>query len=63
MAPLELNATERDLLSQVLKHYLATLEVEICHTDHAEFRTSLKQRRELLNRIAERLEQSETAPA
>jgi len=63
MARLEINGTERDLLSQVLKNYLATLEVEILHTDHAEFRTVLKERRDLLIRVAERLEKWDTTPA
>jgi len=56
MAALQLNADERDLLIQVLKNYLATLEVEICHTDHADFRRLLKERRDLLTRVTARLE-------
>jgi hypothetical protein len=55
MEVLELNETERELLAQVLKNRLAALEVEITHTDHSEFRTLLKERRNLLNGIAERL--------
>ncbi|HOY59879.1 MAG TPA: hypothetical protein PK640_17315 [Verrucomicrobiota bacterium] len=61
MEHLELSSTERELLSQVLKKYLAALEIEIVHTDHSEFRALLKERRVLLSRIAARLEQM--APA
>jgi hypothetical protein len=63
MAQLQLSQTECELLNHVLKNYLAALEVEICHTDHADFRASLKQRRELLTRIAGRLEQPDKAAA
>jgi hypothetical protein len=59
MAQLQLSVAEGELLAQVLKNYLATLEIEICHTDNADFRRLLKQRRELLTRIAERLERRE----
>jgi len=63
MAQLQLSEPEGELLQHVLKNYLAALEVEICHTDRSDFRASLKQRRELLNRILERLGQADRAPA
>lgn len=63
MTRLQLNATERELLSQVLKNHLATLEVEICHTDRSEFRALLNHRRARLTRIAKKLERPEEAAA
>lgn len=63
MTRLELTPEEQELLGQVLRNYLATLEVEICHTDHSEFRSLLKQRRELLNRLLARLGPAGSATA
>jgi hypothetical protein len=52
---LELDDAESEALQQVLRHALATLEVEILHTDHADFRRVLRDRRELLARVSARL--------
>jgi hypothetical protein len=55
MNGLPLEPEERELLDQLLKRSLADLDLEILHTDHAEFRGMLKARRELLQRLHRRL--------
>lgn len=55
MAQLECTSEEADVLQQVLQHRLAALEVEIHHTDHAEFRQLLRHRREVLNGLVAKL--------
>jgi hypothetical protein len=57
MSAIDITAEERELLGQVLKNYLAALDVEIVHTDNAEFKRMLKQRRDALYKLAARLEQ------
>lgn len=49
MNRIELTDEERELLTQVLERREHDLEVEILHTDHAEFRKLLKQRLSLLH--------------
>ena len=63
MTELSLNAEEAELLKQVLGRRLSDLEFEIAHTDHAEFRTLLKQRRTVLSGIVEQLGLHEEAEA
>lgn len=46
MFHLEISYEERDVLRQLLEHSLATIELEIQHTDHQDFKSMLKQRRE-----------------
>ena len=47
----ELTDEEHELLMEVLERRELELQVEILHTDHAEFRKRLKQRLELLHRL------------
>ena len=55
MMHIEMTAEDQLLLSQVLERRIRDLEIEILHTDKAEFRGALKQRlahlRSLLGRI------------
>ena len=48
MCQIELSDVEHELLGQVLQHALATLEIEILHTDHKEFKELLRHRRQVL---------------
>lgn len=48
MNPIEISNEEQEVLGQVLQNSLASLELEIQHTDHAEFKNLLKHRREVL---------------
>ncbi len=61
MMTLSLDQNEEQVLQQVMEHALETVELEIRHTDHAEFKELLKQRRDLINNILAKLEVS--APA
>ncbi len=58
MRTLELTDEEQEVLSLVVQNALATIELEILHTDHAEFKALLKQRRKLLQGLADRLQSS-----
>ena len=48
MNPIELSNEEQEVFAQVLQNSLAALELEIQHTDHAEFKNLLKRRREVI---------------
>ena len=61
MATLVLNPSEEQVLEQVIRRCLSDLELEILHTDHAEFRKLLKERRKTLEGLYERLS-AECAP-
>ena len=63
MNALELNPEELAVLHQVLEHSLTTLELEIRHTDHNEFKAFLKKRRNLLQALIARLDQPTVAIA
>jgi hypothetical protein len=54
MAHLDLSREEIEMVVRILHGYLATLEAEISHTDHAEFKRLLKDRRAAVERIVER---------
>lgn len=56
MTTLELTQDEEEMLGQVLQHSLATLELEILHTDHKEFKALLRHRRAVLKGLADRLQ-------
>lgn len=58
MITLELTQDEEEMLGQVLQHSLATLELEIQHTDHKEFKALLRHRRDVLKGLADRLRRS-----
>lgn len=53
---IELTAEERVLLSQVLERRIRDLEIEILHTDMAEFKALLKERLALLRNLLGRIE-------
>ncbi len=55
MQQIELSTEEQEILSQVLQHALAALQLEILHTDHLEFKAHLKHRREVIERLHARL--------
>ncbi len=56
MNTIEISETEREVLGGLLKSALANLEIEIRRTDHLEFKEALKQRREILNELAGKLQ-------
>jgi hypothetical protein len=60
---IELSNAEQEILGQLLQNALATLEIEIRHTDHQEFREFLKHRRVVLNRLLARVPQPVGAAA
>jgi len=51
MAQLVLSAEEEQILERILRRSLSDLDLEILHTDHAEFRAMLKHRRAILQKI------------
>jgi hypothetical protein len=57
MKNIELTKDEEEILAQVLQNSLATLELEVLHTDHKEFKEFLKHRRRVLQGLAARLPQ------
>jgi hypothetical protein len=57
MSSFELSDEEQDLLGQVLRHALATLQIEIHRTDHFDYREQLKHRIEVLQRILAKAEE------
>ena len=54
---------EREILSQVLQNSLATLQLEIRHTDHLEFRNLLKHRRDAIQSLIAKTQQPMAAAA
>ena len=54
MTYLELNPDEQRILQEVLDRCLSDLQLEILHTDHAEFKSMLKQRKALLEKVVAR---------
>ncbi len=63
MQHIELSDEEQEILSQVLQHALAALQLEILHTDHSEFKEHLKHCREVIERLHARLPQPLAAAA
>jgi hypothetical protein len=55
MKNIELTDQEQEILGHLLQRSLATLELEILHTDHNEFKEFLKHRRQVLQGLAARL--------
>lgn len=58
MAELRMNDEEARTLKELLRYKLDDLEIEIRHTDHAEFRDLLKRRRQVLSDLCERIPES-----
>jgi Cdc6-like AAA superfamily ATPase len=63
MCSVELSHEEMEILSEVLQSSLATLELEIQHTDHQEFKNLLKHRRESLRTLIAKVPQPMPAAA
>ena len=55
MTTIQLEPGEADVLRHVLESYLSDLRMEIADTDSKDFRDGLKHRKEVLNRVLERL--------
>ena len=55
MIPLMLSEEEAEVLRETLQSQLTDLDIEIRHTDYAEFKKKLKLRREIIARLAERM--------
>lgn len=51
MYAIELESEELEVLEQLLQTAAASLEVEIRHTDHGDFKDHLKNRRQVLQRV------------
>jgi uncharacterized membrane protein len=62
MKTLDLDQTQQDVLEQTLKRCLASLEHEIAHTHHAEFKKMLRERQAVLEQIARKLDVAATLP-
>jgi hypothetical protein len=58
MIHLDLDATERTILMEVLQSQLADLSYEIADTDQFDFRQELKTKRDVLHKILETVKQS-----
>ncbi len=56
MVTLEISNSERDNLSHVLKFYLSNLRMEIADTDSSFFKAKLKNEKDVLMKILERLD-------
>ena len=63
MYHVELSQTEMEILSQVVQNSLATLELEIQHAYHQEFKNLLKHRRETLRTLTGKLQAPMAAAA
>jgi len=63
MFHVELSYEEREILNQILQNSLATLDLEIHHTDHQEFKNLLKHRRETVRALLAKLPQVMAAAA
>jgi hypothetical protein len=57
---IELTNAEREVLKEILQSALTTLEVEISHSDHIEFRQQLKKRLDLLEGLIRKVESGMT---
>ena len=60
---IELPTEEQLLLAQVLERRIRDLEIEILHTDFAEFKARLKERLALLRRLQARVTHPDLAMA
>lgn len=52
---LEMSREETQLMQGILEGQLATLDFEINHTDHGDFKRRLKERRSAISHLLERL--------
>ena len=58
---LRLTVDEQQLIADVLRRYQHELMLEISHTDHREFKTSLRERERMLEGLLEKLGVSQFA--
>jgi len=58
MIHLDLDATERSILTDTLESYLSDLSFEIADTDRKEYRDELKTKRDVLNKILQAVKQA-----
>jgi hypothetical protein len=63
MTRIELTDEQEKVLSQVLQNSLATLQIELLHTDHQEFKEFLKRRLQVLQGLAASLARPVSAAA
>ncbi len=63
MMRIELTTEEQMLLAQVLERRIRDLEIEILHTDYAEFKARLKERLMLLRHLLGRVTHPDVAMA
>ncbi len=63
MPHLELEDNELEVLEETVASRISGLNVEIAHTDHREFRQSLKERRDTLTKVWEKMRQFKPAGA
>lgn len=63
MYTVELEAEESELLRGLVDQALGTLEIELHHTDHAEFKERLRRRRRLLEHLTAKLAHHEPLSA
>ncbi|HTQ55071.1 MAG TPA: hypothetical protein VMI94_11460 [Bryobacteraceae bacterium] len=54
--PLDLNSEETEILAELLESERAKLLIEIRHTDHRSYRSELRERLEIVERIQEHLQ-------
>ena len=57
MVRLELTPKEAETLLDTLESYMSELRTEIAHTDSADFREGLREKKEILRGVMERLVQ------
>lgn len=55
MIQLRLTAEEKKVLAEILEGYISDTRMEIADTDSAEFKSQLRARKEVLNKILEAL--------
>lgn len=58
MLYLNLNEEERSILYQLLESCISDLRVEIARTENLQYKTMLKQRKEVLKKLYESLQQA-----
>jgi hypothetical protein len=61
MTTLEISAEEQRLLKETLERSVRDLEIEVGHTDSHDFKEMLKQRKSVLIRLLERLQDEAVA--
>jgi hypothetical protein len=60
---LELTATEAQALGNALESYLSDLRMEIAGTDSWDYRQSLRERRDVVSQVLQKLRSTAAVPA